>query len=291
MSDDVVLDLGAARLAISPLGAEARSWRVGGVDLLWPGDPAIWPEISPILYPVVGWTRDGARVSGQRYDLQLHGFARRHIFALEKKTADFARFILTDDAATRAVYPFAFRFAVEYALGPDSLSITLEVENADTRSAPYACGLHPGFNWPFGGGRREGALIRFEKPERAEVPVMVPGGLMGKAMRAVPLKGCELVLGEELFAADALCFLNLASRSLRFEQADGSAIEMDFPGFQHCGLWMRPGGRYLCLEPWTGYSDPEGFSGDLFEKPSMKTLAPGECARHAARFKFTVSTG
>ena len=29
------------------------------IDLLWPGDPAIWSQISPILFPVVGWTRDG----------------------------------------------------------------------------------------------------------------------------------------------------------------------------------------------------------------------------------------
>ena len=36
-----------------------------GVDLLWPGDPAIWADVSPILFPVVGWTRDGEeRVDG-----------------------------------------------------------------------------------------------------------------------------------------------------------------------------------------------------------------------------------
>jgi galactose mutarotase-like enzyme len=286
VSAEVRLEHGASRATISPMGAEGRTWSVGGAELLWPSDPAIWSEISPILYPVVGWTRDGARVAGKHYDLQLHGFARKHIYALETKTADFARFVLTDNEATRAIYPFAFRFAVEYALGPDSLSMTLEVENTDGSPAPYACGLHPCFNWPFAGGPREGAIVRFEKSERPAVPVIAPGGLIGRTTRPVPLKGHELALSDDLFAGDALCFLNLASRSLRFEQADGSAIEMAFPGFEHCGLWMRPGGRYLCLEPWTGYSDPEDFSGELQQKPGMKILAPGALARHSAIFRF-----
>ena len=60
----IELAAGGARLAIARRGAEAIAWNVGGVELLWPSDPAIWGEISPILYPVVGWTRDGARVGG-----------------------------------------------------------------------------------------------------------------------------------------------------------------------------------------------------------------------------------
>jgi galactose mutarotase-like enzyme len=52
------------------------------------------------------------------------------------------------------------------------------------------------------------------------------------------------------------------------------------------GLWTRPGAPFLCLEPWTGYSDPDGFTGDVFEKPGMRVLEPGERARHEARFIF-----
>ncbi len=62
---------------------------------------------------------------------------------------------------------------------------------------------------------------------------------------------------------------------------------MDFPGFDHCALWTRPPAPYLCLEAWTGYSDPEGFAGDIFEKPSMRTLAPGETARHEATYRVS----
>ena len=51
-------------------------------------------------------------------------------------------------------------------------------------------------------------------------------------------------------------------------------------------LWTRPGAPFLCLEAWTGYSDPEGFAGDLFEKPAMRSLAPGARARHQAVYRY-----
>ena len=87
-----------------------------------------------------------------------------------------------------------------------------------------------------------------------------------------------------------MCFLEPASRSLRFEQADGSAIEMDFSGFGLAALWTRPGAPFLCLEAWTGYSDPEGFAGELFDKPAMRTLAPGERARHRATYRYLAAS-
>ena len=277
---------GESRVTIAPLGAEARAWTVGGVELLWPSDPAIWNQTSPILYPVVGWTRDGARVDGKHYALGLHGFAAKHEFLVETRAADFVRLSLRDDTATRAIYPFAFRLVVEYRLNAKTLEIAIEVENPGDEPVPYACGLHPGFNWPFAGDAREGAIVRFEKDEWPEVPVIAPGGLISEAIRPIPLRGREIALSDALFAADALCFLNPASRSLRFEQSGGTAIKMDFNGFDHVALWTRPGAPFLCLEPWTGYSDPEGFTGDLFAKPSMRVLQAGERARHGATFEF-----
>ncbi|MDE3174538.1 MAG: aldose 1-epimerase family protein, partial [Pseudomonadota bacterium] len=180
---DVVLACGDATLRLARLGAEARSWRIGGVERLWPGEAAIWPDTSPILFPIVGWTRDGARVGGQRYDLGLHGFARRLTFALETQTRDFARLTARDDAATRAVYPFGFALAVEYRLADDGFEIALEIANSGDAAMPYACGLHPGFTWA---APHEGAWVRFAVPERAEVPVIAPGGLFSDQTRAIP---------------------------------------------------------------------------------------------------------
>ena len=283
---DVRLASGDARLVLARLGAEARAWSVGGIDLLWPGDAAIWPEISPILFPIVGWLRDGARVDGIRYGLGLHGFARRLTFAVERQMRDSVRFVARDDQTTRIVYPFIFALAVEYRLSEDALEIVLEVKNTGFKPMPYACGLHPGFKWPLGSAARKGARVRFTEAERPEVPVIAPGGLFSAEMRPIPLDGRVLPLDDELFSREALCFLNVASRRLSFEQADGSGVEMTLDGFPHIALWSRPGAPFLSLEAWTGYGDPQDFAGDLYEKPSMRVLAPGESARHAALLRY-----
>jgi galactose mutarotase-like enzyme len=73
---------------------------------------------------------------------------------------------------------------------------------------------------------------------------------------------------------------------LAFIDASGASITMEYESFQHAALWTRPGAPFLCLEAWTGYSDPDGFTGDLFDKPSMRVLEPGGSARHQARFVF-----
>ena len=116
---------------------------------------------------------------------------------------------------------------------------------------------------------------------------MAPGGLIGKTTKRVPLAGRELPFTDALFANDAVCFLDCKSRSLAFVDASGATITMEYPGFQHAALWTRPGAPFLCLEAWTGYSDPDGFEGDLFEKPSMRILAPSERARHEARYVYS----
>ena len=284
---EITLAHGDALATIALLGAEARRWRIAGRDLMWPGDPAIWSDISPILYPVVGWTRNGEeRVEGRRYPLGLHGFARFETFAVEAVAPDFARLALSDNTRTRAVYPFAFALAVEYRLTADALAIAIEVANPGAEAAPYACGLHPGFRWPLGGAGQEGAFVRFEQAERPEVPRIAPGGLIGKATRPIPLQGRDLLLTDALFAHDALCFLDCMSRSLAFVDASGASITMEYPSFPHAALWTRPGAPFLCLEAWTGYSDPDGFEGDLFDKPGMRALEPGGRARHEARYVF-----
>jgi len=283
----IVLEHGAARLEVAALGAEARRWSVRGVDLLWRGDAAIWGEISPILFPIVGWTRDGVRVGGRHYPLGLHGFVRQKPFEVFARSADHVRLVLGDDRETRALYPFPYRLAVDYRLSNETLTIALEVENPGDSALPYACGLHPGFRWPVEGDLRDGAVVRFAAPETGEVPVLAPGGLFSASRRKLDFSGRDLPLSEELFASEALCFLNPESRSLEFVMAGGATIQMDFSGFDHCALWTRPHAPFLSLEAWTGYGDPEGFAGDIFDKPSMKMLAPGERARHAAVFRFS----
>ncbi len=287
MARVISLVAGAARAMVALDGAEIKVWEVAGRPLLWQADPSVWPETAPILFPVVGWTKQGqARVGNKTFPLGLHGFARHQRFTVVDQDRAGLRLKLAADAATRALYPFDFVLTVEHRLSEAGLASLIEVENTGDRSLPYACGVHPGFRWPFAGGAAKDYRIRFDAAEDPRVPEVAPGGLISRRLRRLPLEGRVLPLAFRLFENDALCFLNAHSRGLRFEAPDGAAIALAVEDFPHLALWCLPGHGYLCLEAWTGYSDPEDFAGDLFEKPSMRLLAPGERGRHAAAFSF-----
>jgi galactose mutarotase-like enzyme len=287
MSAWIEIASGEALARIALRGAELKSWRVGEGELIWPGDGKYWPDSAPILFPVVGWTRDGVVVDGQRYPLGLHGFARNEDFTLVEHAGNRARLRLRANETTLALYPFDFILDVEYTIQSSILSVALHVRNEDSATLAFACGLHPGFVWPLPGARGPHVVL-FDAAERAEVPVIAPGGLFSSRSRPIPLRGRELNLTPDLFE-EAICFLNAQSSGLEFAAAEGGpGLRMELENFPHIALWSRSieglGAPFLCLEAWTGHGDPEGFSGDLFAKPSMLELAPGETARSAARF-------
>ena len=281
--------------AINRFGAELMSWRTGGVDLIWAKDPEIWDQTAPILFPVVGWTRGGAaRVNARRYPLSLHGFAWKKQFQIAERREDFLRLRLEADAETRALYPFAFRLDVEFRLSSGVLENALVVSNVNNETPvtngaeplPYACGLHPAIRWPLAGSSARHTII-FEKEERAEVPLILSGGLISGRTKSVPLEGGRVLpLAQDLLKHDALVFLNANSKSIAFDNGAGARLLARFEDFPHIAFWSLPPAPYLCIEPWTGYGDPEDFYGELCEKPSMRLLAPGQSARHAATFSF-----
>ena len=278
-------------------GAELRGWSVAGVPLIWTPDLDMWTDTAPLLFPIVGWTRGGCvRVDGQTYPLGLHGFARTSSFDRAGGGPDHASLILRSSAETRALYPFDFELEVTYRLSASTLFIDLAVRNVGRGPMPFACGLHPGFRWPFAGGTFEDYAVTFAEVEEPLVPVIGPGGLFTSVRRPVALQGRRLPLSAELFSREALCFLHARSRSLRFSHRDGAGISLALEGFPHLALWSRPPGRFLSIEAWTGYGDVEdrdgdGCADDLRRKPSMIHLAPGQVSRHGAAFTFSPTAG
>ncbi len=267
-------------------GAEPLAWSVGDLDLLWRADPAVWAQTAPILFPVVGWTRNGEiRHHGRSYPLGLHGFAAARTFAPVEQGEDFARLRLAADDETRALYPFEFRLDAIYRLEENALVWALEATNLGDAPMPYALGLHPGFRWPLAGSNKPHAFV-FDAPERAAVPVIAPGGLFSTERRPIPLEGRRLALTPELMAQEALCFLEIASMGAVFDNGAGTRLRVELDDFPHLALWARPPAPFLCIEAWTGHGDPVGFAGELSDKPSMRLLAPGATARHAARFSL-----
>lgn len=277
------------RATLALVGAEPVSWQVGGREYLWGGDPEHWNRHAPWLFPVVGASSGGqVRVEGRAYPMAQHGFARDAPFAVVARADDAVTLRLTDDAATRAHYPFPFRLDVTARVEAGGLGFTVDVENPGTAALPYALGFHPAFPWPFAGGERRaggGYRVVFEHAERALAPEVGPGGLLLRGERPLPLDGDTLPLDPALFS-EALVFRDARSRRMRFVAPGGRAIAMRVEDFPHLAVWTRPDAPFLSLECWTGHADWAGFEGELSERDSQRLLAPGARARHAVDLRI-----
>ena len=112
---------------ISADGAELCSLQnAQGLELLWQAGP-LWPRHAPLLFPIVGRLKnDELRHRGKIYPMTKHGFARDHRFDWAERGPASCTLVLTDDAATRARYPFAFRLAVTYTVNRADLEVALD---------------------------------------------------------------------------------------------------------------------------------------------------------------------
>jgi galactose mutarotase-like enzyme len=285
LSEKIMLESGDSSATISTLGAEPVAWTVAGRGLLWTGDPAFWPRISPVLFPTVGRVRGGQlHVEGRAYPMEIHGFAPASEFHVAERSGDMVRLILDENDETRRRYPFAFRLEVTYRLTERALATGFRIANPGGKPLPFALGFHPGFRWPFGEGGREGYAVEFEAAEDPSVPVITKDGLFSSGKRQVPLQGRRLPLDESVLAREALCFLDARSSHVRLVSPGGGAIRMSAENFSHWALWGRSGAPFVSIEAWTGHGDPDGFAGDITEKPSMRFLEPGGQSAHRVEF-------
>jgi len=292
MTDILTLASPDLTVSISPLGAELQAIRdARGRDWLWDGDERWWTGRAPILFPTVGALSGGlARFEGREYPMAQHGFARRSAFTPVEQSPHAATFRLEDDAATRQHYPFDFRLDVTHHLDGATLETITRVTNRDERPMPFGLGFHPALRWPLpgtGSASRQHHIVRFDTDEPESVRSVVAGGLLGPAL-PTPVREDTLALHDSLFEKDAVVLDRPNSRGLWYGVPGDPGVRVDFAGLPFLGLWTKPGAGYLCIEPWQGHADDEGFTGEFAEKPGVITLAPGESREIAMAMTFGV---
>lgn len=286
--ETVVLRSSGLLAEISTLGAELRRLATPrGDELLSDGDPAFWTGRAPILFPIVGALRDNAyRLDGVRHAMAKHGFARRSTFAVVEAEPDTALLRLSASPKTRVAYPFDFQLDIRFSLSEAVLTVEATVSNLGQAPMPASFGFHPALRWPlpFGRPRAEHRIV-FEQDEPAPIRRIDAQGLLTPEPRPTPVRGCTLDLRDDLFTDDALIFDRLASRSASYGAESGPRIEVAFDGLTLLGVWTKPGAAFICIEPWAGLADPEGFDGDFRDKPGMMEVAPGS----SRRFQMTLA--
>lgn len=279
------------KVNIRPQGAELTSVynKIDKTEHLWQADPAIWPWHAPNLFPVVGGTMNNQlNIDGVAYPIARHGFTRTSTFQLVEVSDKHAKFTLNFSEKTLAVYPYKFEFQIIYTLIDNALRVCYKVINHDKKTIYFSVGGHPAFNVPFYKGEKyEDYYLEFEQDEKLVTHTISPDGNLSGNTEPVQLTKKKLRLTKELFANDALVFKNIKSREICIKSdKHDKFLSVEYPHFNHMGIWAKNGADFVCIEPWLGYSDTEGVVTDIKQKEAIQHVDKG----HVFEAEFYIST-
>jgi galactose mutarotase-like enzyme len=270
----------ALTVRINQTGAEL--WSItdrDGREYMTDADPAFWTGHAPVLFPVVGSVaHDRIVVDGRAYPMGRHGFARKSHFDIVEQGAGHVRFRLRDSDATRTAYPFAFQLDLAFRVSGWHVEVTAYITNPGERDLPFSFGFHPAFAWPLPGGAAKSAhhlTFAHDEPEPIR-RLDQTTGLVLPEPAPTPVKGRDLPLTSALFDIDAVVWTDQRSRALTYGAPGGASLDLAFPDSPMLGLWQVPGAHYICIEPWQGHADPEGFAGEFATKPGLVILPAGD---------------
>lgn len=268
---------------ISTKGAELKSLKDPcNQEFLWQSDPDFWKFSAPLLFPLIGNSREGRTlIEGEYRYIQKHGFARHKEFSLERHSENQALFSLREDAETLSCFPYRFLLEAEFSLLKNRLHIVYTVSNRDGRDMYYQIGAHPGFLCPLQEGEsfdEYSLLFKTEESFKSYVYDIEKAHFLSEP--AYPHKsGKTLVLKKELFRNDALYFPSIRSRELTLRNGKNAPVlSLGFGDFSSLALWTPPDPRagLICLEPWNGSAILDTEDDRLSSRHDIQLLKPGQ---------------
>lgn len=265
---------GVLSAAIDCRGAQLRSLKKNGTELIWQGDSEIWGESAPILFPICGGLRDDRyKLNGKEYFLEKHGFACKLDFTGKKLSDNSASFVLTSNPQTLEKYPYEFTLTVTYTLADNTLKVEYAVENRNPTDMYYSVGSHEGYICD---GGIEACKLTFDKTECFDTCVL-DGGILGHEKQKLVPDGKELWLKDEYFTVDAIILEKVNSDSVTLcDSSNGRMVTVGFEGFENLLIWTKPGAKLVCIEPWSGFPDYSDTDGDFTAKNAIQKISPFE---------------
>lgn len=268
---------------IDCLGAEMKSVKKGDTEFMWCADPKVWAGTAPVLFPICGRLKDGKYMyQGKEYQLPIHGFAKTTEFEVEKQTDSEVVFFMCSSPETRQVYPFEFEFRISYLLTGAMLNISYMIKNCSDEAMYCSVGSHEAYACPEG---IEEYSVVFEKEEEMNIFAYQNDELTSDKVRLAAPSG-ELPLTEELFRVDSLVFEGLhSSKATLLHRNSGKQITVFFPDQPYFIIWHKPGGNYICLEPWCGMGALKGSNYELTEKTGIMKVEKEKTVVHQILFE------
>ena len=287
-----ILENECLSVAIADQGAQlSRVWdKEAGCERLWSADPAVWNRHAPILFPFVGNVAGKQyRYKGRTYEMKTqHGFARDLDFVCLKESKTCISHMLCSTQETKQIYPFDFRLTVHHCLDEDNphlLRVKWEVTNTGDAEMYYAIGGHPGF-MPPAGIKKEDCLLGFPGKEKLHYISVSPAGLaLADQVHELTLNGSRVPYSETL--PQTWIFEGHQVPAVQILRPEGSPwVTLHCETFPMLAVWAKAEGPFICLEPWYGRTDNEGFTGEITEKAGEEHLAPGQSKQISYSIEF-----
>jgi len=276
----ITLENDYLKVSLNAKGAELQGLysKETQIEYLWNANPKYWAKHSPVLFPIVGSLKDDHfKYKGKSYELPRHGFARDHVFKVEKVSSTEAIFTLTQSDETLKVYPFHFELRLIYRLIDRKLNLTYEVINTGNDELLFSIGAHPAFAVPNTPNTTyEDYYLAFNTDEKLTY-WKLEDGLVANETESIELDGHRLNLKHELFYNDALVFKTLQSSCISLlNQKNDYGLHFHFEDFPFFGIWAAKDAPFICLEPWCGVADGVNHNRELQCKEGIISLAPGK---------------
>jgi galactose mutarotase-like enzyme len=238
-------------------------------EYIWNGNLEYWGKHSPILFPIVGALKNDSYIyNNQSYPLSRHGFARDMNFELVSQNESLVIFSLKSNETTKEIFPFDFELQLIYQLNDWELTLTYKIINRDSERMYYSIGGHPAFVLP---NDFKNYSLQFE-PEEKLISYELVNDLLSDKTKNIELNDNELPLTYSLFENDALIFKQLQSNQIQLLENNVPFLNFKFDDFPNFGIWTKINAKFICLEPWIGYSDVWNTNGKLAEKEGIQAL-------------------
>lgn len=277
------------KVEIESFGAELKSIvdKKTSQEYMWEADPAFWGKTSPVLFPFIGKLEGaGYRYQGKRYSIEKHGFARDMEFCPAEQKTDSITFFIESNEDTLKKFPFPFRLELSYCLEGKTVVESWKISNKGSETMYFNMGGHPAFACPPKSGEKEAGTKRTDcfvklysevKDTVNSKEIDVSDGLLTGVSFPVETEGGMIRVTEHLFDKDALCLEQQGVHAIGLCDASGEEyvrLEADCPVW---GIWSVPDSNasYICLEPWWGICDSQGYAGSIEERPHTNAVEAG----------------
>lgn len=273
---DYILQNTKLKIKINSLGAELTEIinKENNLSYLWDANPLHWKRHSPVLFPNVGKYYNGKYIyNGKEYFQGQHGFARDMEFHLLEQKDNYISFILNSDDKTYVNYPFVFSLILYYELKENEIVVGWKVKNKDNKEMYFSIGGHPAFNVPLNDQKRSDCYLYFKNHDTIINTKISEKGYATNDIIEYKLDNGYLLIYDDLFDNDALVIENQNIKEVSITDKNKKpfvTIKMDCPLF---GIWSPSRtAPFVCIEPWYGRCDSDGYNGTLEERKYQNKL-------------------